>query len=458
MKKLLVIQVAALGQELVTRHPAAFARLGLEFRPLEPVFPAVTCPVQASFRTGVPPDQHGILANGFFDRATRRTAFWEQASAQITTPVRIWDEYRKRGGRVGIMFWQQSLGEDVELILSPAPIHKHHGGMIQDCYAQPANLYSDLRAEVGRGFNLMHYWGPLAGVKSTRWITDATLAVLKRADAPGLLLTYLPHLDYALQRFGPQDEKRTAQAVAELVTELEKLLAGAKAAGYEAVVFGDYAITPATQVIFPNRELRKAGFLQVRKVGKMAYPDLYASRAFALVDHQAAHVFVRSPQDVEPVRALLAALPGVAEVRETQKAEGRRQKGELGNSKLETWETNESDSPCSSVTVRDRPCEITLSAAPGAWFAYPWWEEKSEAPEYASHVDIHAKPGFDPCELFWGWPPMSIGQNPAKVGGTHGRTDAPAAWAATAKLPCKVRTLLDLSEAVRLRLEAEASL
>ncbi len=436
MKKLLVIQVAALGHELVGRYPEVWARLGLEFRPLEPVFPAVTCTVQASFRTGLPPERHGVLCNGFFDRATRRTAFWEQASSLIAAPERIWDGYRRRGGTVGVLCWQQSLGEEVELLLSPAPIHKHHGGMIQDCYSQPPGLYAELCRETGRAFNLMHYWGPLAGLKSTRWITDATLAVLRRPDAPGLLLAYLPHLDYALQKFGPQDEKRTARAVAEAVAELEKLLAGAKAAGYDAVLFGDYAITPARQVVFPNRELRKAGFLAVRMVRGMAYADLHASRAFVLADHQAAQVFVRNPRDVEPVRALLAGLPGVAEARETQNAERRTQNAAAGGAAPEKGAG-----------------ELELTAAPGAWFAYPWWTERREAPEYASHVDIHAKPGFDPCELFWGWPPPSIGRDPARVGGTHGRTDAPAAWAATVPPPCEVRTLLDLAAAVRGMLE-----
>ena len=419
MKKLLVIQVAALGHELIRNYPATWARLGLTFAPLEPVFPAVTCPVQASFRTGLPPAQHGILGNGCFDRATRRTAFWEQAAAQITTPERIWSGYRQRGGTVGVMFWQQSLGEDVELILSPAPIHRHHGGMIQDCYAQPTGLYHDLCRATGREFNLFNYWGPLAGLKSTRWITDATLAVLRRADAPGLLLTYLPHLDYALQKFGPQNERHTARAVTETTEELEKLLAGARAAGYATVVFGDYAITPAKQVIFPNRELRRAGFFNVRQVRKMTYPDLHASRAFALVDHQTAQLFVRHPHDVEPVRELFAALPGVAEVRTPP------------------------------APAHPRAGELELVAEAGAWFAYPWWSAKAEAPDYASHVDIHAKPGFDPCELCWGWPPPGISQNPVRIGGTHGRADLPAAWATTAPLPGEVRTLLDLSAAVR---------
>jgi predicted AlkP superfamily pyrophosphatase or phosphodiesterase len=424
---LLVVQVAALGWDLVERHRASFAPLALEFAPLAPVFPALTCTAQATLRTARPPAQHGIVANGLFDRATCRTAFWEQ-SAALLPHGRIWDDARARGLRVGVLFWQQSLGEAADLVLSPTPIHKHEGGMIQDCYAQPPGLYSEVCAALGRPFNLMHYWGPLASRKATRWIVDATLAVLARADAPGLLLTYLPHLDYALQKHGPDDAPRAARAAAELAAELGRLLAGARAAGRDVVVFGDYAIEPARQVVFPNRALRAAGLFAVRQVRRMAYPDLYTSRAFALCDHQVAHVYVRSPQDHAAVQALLAALPGVERVL-----------------------------PRRDLLEHPRAGELVAVAAPGAWFAYPWWSARREAPDYATHVDIHSKPGYDPCELFWGWPPPSVSLDPTRVRGTHGRADLPAAWAATAGAlapggAAGVANLPDLAAALRARL------
>jgi len=402
-RKLLVVEVAALGWDLVREQAAVLAPLGLTFSPLRPLFPAVTCAVQAALRTGLPSPANGLPSNGVYDRALRRTFFWEQ-SAALLAPGRVWESLRGRGGRVGTLFWQQSLGDATDLVLSPAPVHKHHGGMIQDCYAKPAGLYRELCAGLGRPFNLMRYWGPLAGLPATRWITDATLAVLRSPQAaPELLLTYLPHLDYALQKYGPEDSRRVGRAVGELAGELGRLLAGARAAGYDVWVFGDYAITPARQVVYPNRALRQAGLFAVRQVGRRSYPDFHASRALAMVDHQAAHVFVQGgAADREAARAALAGLPGVAEVRDGDGGTGG---------------------------------DLVLVAAPGAWFAYPWWDDPAEAPDYAGHVDIHSKPGFDPCELFWGWPPGRTGQTPAKVRGTHGRDDAPVAFAATGGQP-----------------------
>jgi len=72
-------------------------------------------------------------------------------------------------------------------------------------------------------------------------------------------------------------------------------------------------------------------------------------------------------------------------------------------------------------------------------------------PDYAGHVDIHNKPGYDPCELFWGWPPGSVGRDPAKVRGSHGLAgaDASIVWGATMDLPGPINDLVDLAAAVR---------
>ena len=44
---------------------------------------------------------------------------------------------------------------------------------------------------------------------------------------------------------------------------------------------------------------------------------------------------------------------------------------------------------------------LVLVAEPDAWFAYPFWLDDRHAPDYARTVDIHRKPGYDPCELFF---------------------------------------------------------
>jgi len=426
--KLLVVDVAALGWDVVSRTPPESDLL--RFRKTESILPAVTCSVQASFRTASAPADHGMVANGLFFSELRKVLFWEQ-SAQLVSGERIWKKFRDKGRTVGIMFWQQSLGEDVDLVLSPQPIHKHSGGMIQDCYSLPRDLFPRLVSKVGK-FNLMHYWGPLASRKSSDFIVGATKAVMRMEDAaPDLLFTYLPHLDYNMQRHGPQSPK-AQQDLKLLYGYLDELYRVAAELGYEILVFGDYAIGEARGgAVFPNRALRENGLLPVRIIRNMAYPDFFRFGAFAMVDHEVAHVYCAAGAETAEARQVLEALPGVHEVldKKAQKARG---------------------------IAHDRSGDLVLVAAPGHWFAYPWWTDRKEAPDYATHVDIHNKPGFDPCELFFGWPPPSVSMNTAKIKGSHGRpgSGAEVAWASTIDFGREPKDLVELSGLVKKWLDA----
>jgi predicted AlkP superfamily pyrophosphatase or phosphodiesterase len=405
-KKLLVIQVAALGYDLL-RSQSGSVMCGLTFRPTSGPFPGLTCTVQAGFRTASAPSAHGMVGNGFMNRSLRRPLFWEQ-SAGLVGGQRIWEGHRKRGGRVGLFFWQQSMGEAVDQLLSPAPVHKHHGGMIDTCYSKPDDLYDTLTRAVGRGFLLRHYWGPLASVRSSAWIADATAQVLASgADAPEVCFTYLPALDYDLQRFGPE-HKRSAAAFQGCAAQLEYLTAMARKHDYDILVFGDYAIAGCERAALPNRALARAGLLRTREIRGMQYPDLYTSRAFAVVDHELAHVYVRRAEDLEETSAVLRQLDGIGEVLD---ASGMLARG----------------------LAHPNAGELVAVAADGWWLAYPWWNEPGQAPDYAGHVDIHNKPGYDPCELFWGWPPGSVSQNVSRIKGSHGRggPGREVAWAST---------------------------
>ena len=402
-----IIQVAGLGHELVTQHADLFEKLPHAFHPITPSFPAVTCSAQATFRTGLPCEQHGMVANGVFFREPATVEFWNQ-SARLIHGERLWKEAQKNGQSVGLMFWQQSLGEDVSLLLSPAPIHKHHGGMIQDCYSKPTQLYPRLCERLGRKFNLMNYWGPLASKKSSDWICDATCAVLDDENLrTDILLTYLPHLDYILQKRGPNPDKTLRKHVSKTVSLLSRIIDSAKCQGYEVLIWGDYAITEARKVVFPNRILKNAGLFLERRVDGRSYPDLYASRAIAVADHQVAHVYVRNSRDIAETRKVLEQTEGVENV--LARPDG----------------------------AHPNYGDLCLVAEEHAWFAYPWWDTdgRVKPPDFATHVDIHNKIGFDPCELFWGrlFPP-GVSLDCSTVKGTHGRANHPTAYMSTVPL------------------------
>ncbi len=422
-KKLLIIQAAALSQATALAHPLDVG--DVSFSPVATITPAVTCTVQASFRTASPPGEHGMIANGLYHRNLAKVMFWEQSSRQVAGE-RIWSEFRRAGGTVGMMFWQQSIGEDVDWILSPAPIHKHHGGMVDTCYAKPADLYERLCKAVGRPFKLRHYWGPMASTKAGDWIAAATTAAMDQPDCPDLLLTYLPTLDYDFQRFGPEDP-RSLPAVAALTGQLRDMLAAAKRAGRDVLIFGDYEIAEVSQAVLPNVALMAAGLMAGRQVGRAIYPDLAASRAFAMADHEIAHVYVRDAADIPATAKLLGELPGVEKVL---------------------------DRPAQQAIGLDHPNsgELVLLAQRSKWFAYPWWTDKRNAPDYAAHVDIHNKPGFDPCELFFargGLPPLGVSQDTSRIAGSHGLAGAgrDVMWASTMTFPADPIDLIELARA-----------
>ena len=390
--KWMIVNVAGLGWSEVSSR--GFSRIaGIDLAPAASVFPAVTCTAQASFRTASEPRKHGMVANGLFDRRLRKASLWEQSSALVEGP-RIWEAARAAGRSVGMFFWQQSLGEAADYVISPAPVHFHHGGMAMETYTRPTELARLLLAQCGR-FPLNRYWGPLASPKVGDAVVACTEAALATV-APDVLFVYLPTLDYDLQRFGPADD-RCARSYALLRRQLCRLATFAEKRGFELLVIGDYAIAAVNQApALPNVTLRKAGLLATRIVRGMAYPDLHASRAFALADHEIAHVYVKNPADVPRVADALAAT-GVYE----------------------------------SVAIKTPECpwghaaagEILLTAMKGSWCAYPWWTDRREAPDYATHVDIHSKPGYDPCELFFGVNRCRPGTSldSTRIRGTHGR-------------------------------------
>jgi predicted AlkP superfamily pyrophosphatase or phosphodiesterase len=359
-------------------------------------FPAVTSTVQASLRTAELPKVHGIVGNGFYSREFSKVFFWEQSSSLIEAE-RIWRNFRKKGKTVAQIFFQQSLGTDSDFIISPAPIHKHDGGIIQTCFSKPEELYLRLCKKLGRSFNLKNYWGPMANISSSKWITKATIEIM-RTVTPDLFLVYLPHLDYELQKSGPYSHKST-KSFHELKPLLIELIHAAKEYNYNILIFGDYAMKQVNKTIFPNRILKEAGLFLTRNVKGMTYPNLYTSRAFAIVDHQVAHIIIKEKSDIPDVINIFKGVNGIKEI--------------LDEKGKENFGINHT-----------RAGDIILIADVNAWFSYYWWKDLNEAPDYATHVDIHNKIGYDPCELFFSfWPPMSITTDTNKISGSHGIVD-----------------------------------
>jgi predicted AlkP superfamily pyrophosphatase or phosphodiesterase len=377
MRSTLVLLVVGLTPRLVGRntpHLDRLARAGAQ-RPLKSIMPAVTCPVQATFMTGLLPRDHGIVANGWMFRDLMEVWLWRQSN-RLVAGEKIWEAGKRRDPAFTCanLFWWFNLAASHDVGVTPRPIYKADGRKLPDCYATPAVLRDELTAKLGP-FPLFQFWGPATSITSSRWIAEAAKHVMA-SRSPVLTLVYLPHLDYDLQRFGPDESHpRVAASLRQIDTVAGDLITNAEQAGMRVVILSEYGITGVDQPVHINRALREAGFLAVREEDGGELLDPIASLAFAVADHQVAHVYVAKAELIGPVRHILQNLAGVAEVLDEA---GQR--------------AQDLDHP--------RSGELVAIAAPNAWFTYYYWTEERCAPDFARTVEIHRKPGYDPVELF----------------------------------------------------------
>jgi predicted AlkP superfamily pyrophosphatase or phosphodiesterase len=420
-----VLNVVGLTPKLVgdaTPKLAAFARAG-RLRPLATVLPAVTCTAQSSMVTGALPSTHGAVANGWYFRDLAEIWFWRQSNALIGGE-KIWEAAARRDPdfTCAKLFWWYNMYSSATWSVTPRPLYPADGRKLPDIYATPIALRDELQTMLGE-FPLFSFWGPATDIAATRWIADCARHVYDTRK-PTLTLVYLPHLDYVLQRLGPNDP-RIAKDLAEIDAVCGELIAHFQRDGARVIVLSEYGITEVRDAIHVNRVLRGAGLLAIKPELGRDMLDAGASEAFAVADHQLAHVYVRRPERVPEVQRLLAGLDGVERVLD---AAGKRAVG--------------LDHP--------RSGELVLLSAADRWFSYYFWLDDARAPDYARTVDIHRKPGYDPVELFLDpqlWlPQLKVGWTLAKkaagfrylmdvipldtslVRGSHGRlTDDPLA-------------------------------
>jgi predicted AlkP superfamily pyrophosphatase or phosphodiesterase len=373
-KPLVALDVVGLTPKLLAHMPRlrAIAEEGFAAS-LQPVLPALTCSMQATMLTGEAPSRHGIVGNGWYFRDLGEVLLWRQHNRLIQAEP-VWETARRArpGLRAANVCWWYAMGASTDLTLTPRPIYYSDGRKEPDCYTDPPELHDRLTAELGR-FPLFRYWGPAAGIASSRWIAQAARRILEE-ESPDLTLVYLPHLDYDLQRHGPDAPQAlaAARALDEVAGELAQRAREREAT---VLVVSEYGIAPVRRPVDINRALRAAGLLRVYVQDGMEYLDTWTSRAFAVADHQIAHVYVRRPGDIPAVKELLGSLPGLDALLD---AEGIAAAG----------------------LAHQRAGELLAIAQPDAWFTYYYWLEDGRAPDFARLVEIHRKPGYDPAELF----------------------------------------------------------
>ncbi len=341
--------------------------------PMEGVFPALTTSSQASMLTGLMPSEHGVVGNGWYFREQAEVRFWLQSN-HLVQGEKIWQKIKKSKAdfRCSKLFWWYNMYADVSSAITPRPHYPADGRKVMGLYSEPAGLHNTIEKAIGR-FPFLNFWGPGADIRSSRWIVDCAITEFK-LNRPNLQLVYLPHLDYNLQRLGPADPAIT-EDIRAIDREAGRLIDFAREQGADIMVVSEYGINEVKQSVSINRILREAGFLKIRKSLSWELLDMGASRAFAVADHQVAHVYVKNVNDISRVKKLLENTPGVERVldEETQ-VDAHINHGRSG--------------------------ELIAIAEADCWFNYYYWLDDKKAPDFARTVDIHRKPGYDPVELF----------------------------------------------------------
>lgn len=340
---------------------------------IRPALPAVTCTAHATFYTGEMPARHGVVANGWYFRDDCEIHFWRQSNKLIQAP-KLWDIARRQNPEFTFanLFGWFNMYSSADVSVTPRPMYPADGRKLPDVYTEPASLRTEIQKQLGT-FPLFEFWGPRASINSTRWIAQAAKYVEQRFS-PTLAFVYLPHLDYNLQRLGPD-----AAAMAPDLTAVDDLAGDLiefyEARGARVIVLSEYGIVPVNRPVHLNRVFREAGLLRIREELGLELLDAGASAAFAVADHQVAHVYVNDSTKLNHVRQLIENTDGVDVVLDQS---GKQHAG--------------IDHP--------RAGEFVVVAKPDAWFTYYYWLDDVKAPDFARTVDIHRKPGYDPVELF----------------------------------------------------------
>ncbi len=375
MQKTVVIDIVGLSESILGKHTPFLDGYiaGKKKARIKPPFPAVTTTSQSVYLTGKYPSSHGIVGNGWYDAVDSEVKFWKQSN-KLVGDEKIWDAAKRKDSKFTCanLFWWYNMYSSVDYSVTPRPQYHSDGVKMPDCYSHPADLRDELQEAFGT-FPLFNFWGPNANIKSTNWIADASIYVDKKYDAT-LTFIYLPHLDYCLQKFGV-DFDRIKGDLQEIDGVVERLIAHFESRGAKVIILSEYGINDVSRPVHLNRILRNAGYLALREEQGLELLDAGASRAFAVSDHQIAHVYCPDQSVIETVKTMLAQTPGVAKV--------------LSGEELAAYHI---DHP--------RAGDLVLIADSDAWFTYYYWLDDKKAPDFARCVDIFKKPGYDPVEMF----------------------------------------------------------
>ena len=231
--------------------------------PVEPLLPAVTCSMQSAYLTGLTSARHGIVGNGWFDRALDEVHFWKQSN-HLVAGEKLWEKIRRDHPEftTAKLFWWFNMYSTAEYSITPRPIYRADGGKVFDIHTHPPDIRASIKSDLG-DFPFPHFWGPMAGLPSSEWIA-ASARWIEEKYWPNLSLVYLPHLDYDFQRHGP-DSPEAAQALREIDELVAELIQFYKKRAVKPIIVSEYGITAVDRPVHINRVFREKGWIAFRE-------------------------------------------------------------------------------------------------------------------------------------------------------------------------------------------------
>ena len=375
MNRVAVINVVGLTPSLIgawTPGIQKFVESGWAV-PLEEPFPAVTCTSQVQMLTGTEPREHGIVGNGWYSRDSAEVGFWKQSNGLVLTEE-IYDAMKRRDPSFTCakVFWWFNMYSGADWSVTPRPHYPADGKKVFDVYTRPMDMGAAMVEELGP-FPFQRFWGPGSGIQSSKWISLSAQWIYER-HRPTLSLVYLPHLDYPLQKLGTSSPELQDEllAIDDVVSELIHFYENHDV---RVMLVSEYGITDVKRHVHPNRILREAGMITVRPSLGFELLEPGECDAFAVSDHQIAHVYVKDPSRIPDVVKLFEGTQGTRRVLH-------------------------GDAIAEAGLDHERSGDVILMADPDCWYTYYYWLDDDKAPDFARCVDIHRKPGYDPVELF----------------------------------------------------------
>lgn len=375
MQRTAILNVVGLTPRLIceaTPNIRAFMERNRIAR-VQPGLPAVTCTMQSTYLTGRLPRDHGIVGNGWYDREYSEHRFWKQSN-NLVTGEKLWEALRRVDPEFTCakLFWWFNMYSSADFAITPRPLYPADGRKVFDIHTQPMGMRERIKKDLG-AFPFPHFWGPASSIESTAWIAQSAKWVEEKCW-PSLNLVYLPHLDYDLQRYGPDMEKITT-ALKEIDDVVGDLITFFENRSIKVILLSEYGITEVDRPVHLNRIFREKGWLSIKNELGRETLDLGGSKVVMIPDHQVAHIYFNDYSIAPQVIEVLQNTPGVQQIL------GKQEKFFAG---LDHYRSGD------LVVVSDFR----------SWFTYYYWENDKMAPDFARCVDIHRKPGYDPVELF----------------------------------------------------------